>query len=230
MTNDLEPAKRLLDSVDYKTLNVLGVMRNVNRGLQKLHTTLGGFGLFDLPIEQLIRRVNMLFQHYNALTNLSRKLDASLAYLQLQLGIPYNPFTLDYNKWGDLAPLSWTKMLWKSLNKFDIMLDMAYSPIPFPRERDQVIMEMIFSHDLTFNVVKSFKRCRGALEAIFLSDITTADGRYLKHFIFDPGRKTSWSHYKFPLEQPARENWGHWMNFWHSFTMKGGKLKVPLGR
>ena len=101
-----------------------------------IHTTFRGFRLFDLPIEQLIRRVNMLFQHYNALTNLSRKLDASLAYLQLQLGIPYNPFTLDYNKWGDLAPLSWTKMLWKSLNKFDITLYMAYSPILFPRERD----------------------------------------------------------------------------------------------
>ncbi len=51
MTNDLEPAKRLLDSIDYKTLNVLGVMRNVTRGLWKLHTIFGGFGLFDLPTE-----------------------------------------------------------------------------------------------------------------------------------------------------------------------------------
>jgi hypothetical protein len=91
-------------------------------------------------------------------------------------------------------------------------------------------MEIIFSHNLTFNVVKSINRCRGALEAMFLSDITTADGRYLEHFIFDPGRKTSWSHYKFHLEQPAREDWGCWMNFWHSFTTTGGKLKVPPGR
>ncbi len=93
MMNDLKPAKRLLDSIDYKTLNVLGVKRNVTRGLRKLHTTFGGFGLFDLPTEQLISRVNMLFQHYHASTNLSRNLDASLAYLQLQLGTPYNQFT-----------------------------------------------------------------------------------------------------------------------------------------
>ncbi len=98
MPNDLEPAKRLLDRVGYKTLNVLGVMRNVTRGLQKLHKTFGGFMLFDLLAEQLISRVNMLFQHYHAFTNLSKMLDASLAYLQLQLGTPYNPFTLDYNK------------------------------------------------------------------------------------------------------------------------------------
>jgi hypothetical protein len=38
--------------------------------------------------------------------NLSRKLDASLRYLQLHLGTPCNPLTLDYNKWGHLAPLS----------------------------------------------------------------------------------------------------------------------------
>jgi hypothetical protein len=76
MMNDLDPAEGLLDSVDYKTLNVLGVMNNVTRGLWKLHTTFGGFRLFDLPTEQLISRVNMLFQHYHALTNLSRKLDA----------------------------------------------------------------------------------------------------------------------------------------------------------
>ncbi len=90
MTNDLELAKRLLDSIDYKTLNVLGVIRNVTRGLPKLHTTFGGFGLFDLPTEQLISRVHMLFQYYHALTNLSKKLNVSLAYLQLQLGTPYN--------------------------------------------------------------------------------------------------------------------------------------------
>ncbi len=51
MTNDLELAKNLQDSPNYKTLNVLGVMRNVTRGLRKLHTTFGGFGLFDLPME-----------------------------------------------------------------------------------------------------------------------------------------------------------------------------------
>ncbi len=121
-------------------------------------------------------------------------------------------------------------MLWKSLNKFDIRLYMAYPPIPFPRERDQVIVEIIFSHDLTFNMVKSLNRCRGAPETIFPSDITTADGRYLEHFICNPGGKTSRSHYKFPLEQPTREDWDHWMNFWHSFTMTGGRPKVPLGR
>jgi hypothetical protein len=112
MTNDIEEAESALQESDYKMLNILGVACTVTKGLRKLHTTFGGFGLFSLPTEQLICRINMLLQHYHMSTSLSWKLDASLRYLQLQLGMPHNPLTLDYDKWGHLAPVSWVKMLW----------------------------------------------------------------------------------------------------------------------
>jgi hypothetical protein len=98
MTNNIAPAKTLLDKVDYKTLNVLGILRNVTKGLRKIHTTFSGFGLFNLPTEQPISSVNMFFQHYHVSTNLSKKLDALLGYLQLQIGTPNNPFLQDYAK------------------------------------------------------------------------------------------------------------------------------------
>jgi hypothetical protein len=88
-------------------------------------------------------------QHYHASTNLGRKLDASLRYLQLQLGTPHNPFTLDYAKWGHLAPLSWVKMLWRSLYHFDIHLYVAFQTIPLPQERHQVIMEIFQAQSLS---------------------------------------------------------------------------------
>jgi hypothetical protein len=78
MTNNLESAGELLHTKDYKILNVLGILRNVTKGLRRIYTTFGGFGLFGLPTEQLISRVNMLMQHYHASKNLRRKLDASL--------------------------------------------------------------------------------------------------------------------------------------------------------
>jgi hypothetical protein len=74
MTNNITSAEKLLDEVDYKTLNVLGILHNVTKGLQRIHTTFGRFGLFDLPREQLINRVNMFFQHYHVSTNLRKKL------------------------------------------------------------------------------------------------------------------------------------------------------------
>jgi hypothetical protein len=51
MTNDIDPAAKLLDNVDYKKLNVLGILHNVTKGLRKIHTTFGSFGLFDLATE-----------------------------------------------------------------------------------------------------------------------------------------------------------------------------------
>jgi hypothetical protein len=180
-------------------------------------------------VEQLISRVNMLMQHYHTSSNLSRKLDASLGYLQFQLGTPGNPLELDFNVWGYLAPLSWVKMLWKSLYHFNIHLQMAYPIIAIPRERDQVVMERFFSESLDAPTIRSLCRCRVALEVLFLSNITTSDGRYLEEFVFTLGGRERASRFKFPREHPARADWNLWFNFWHSFTTTGGKLKVPLG-
>jgi hypothetical protein len=100
MTNDIEEAASVNTEINYKMLNILGVACTVTKGFRTLHTTFRGFSLLSVPTEQLICRINMLLQHYHTSTNLSRKLDASLRYLQLQLGMPHNPITLDYDKWG----------------------------------------------------------------------------------------------------------------------------------
>jgi hypothetical protein len=155
MTNDLKVAGSLLHDEEYRILNVSGMIRSIIKCLRHLHTTFGGFCLFNLPVEQLICRVNMLMQHYHTSTNLSRKLDASLRHLQLQLGMSHNLLLLDYAAWGHLAPLSWVKMFWQTLHHFDIHLHMVYPNIAFPRERDQVIMEIFFSADLSPNPIQS---------------------------------------------------------------------------
>jgi hypothetical protein len=213
MTNDMEVADKLLNETNYKTLNILGIFCNISTKLQKLHTTFGGFGLFSLPTEQLISQVNMLFQHYYVSTNLSRKLDASLWYLQLQLGTPRNLLMLDFTKWGHLTPLSWVKMLWKSLHHFNIQLYMFFPTIPNPREQNQVIMDVFFSQDLGPDNIKSLNRCRGAMKAIFLLDLSTVDSKNLEHFVLDPGLATAGSRYIFPREKPTRDDWDNWVNF-----------------
>jgi hypothetical protein len=162
--------------------------------------------------------------------NLGKKLDATLRYLQLQLGMPHNPFTLDYKRWSQLAPLLWVKMLWRSLHHFNIHLHMSFPTLPSPRERDQVIMEIFLAKDLSPTTTSSLSRCRGFCEAFFLSDITTADGRYLEQFVFKPEKITSRSKYTFPREKPSRKDWDLWFDFWHNLTTTGGKLNVPLGK
>jgi hypothetical protein len=59
MTNNLEATETIFDKADYETMPIIGVAHTVKRELRKLHTTFGGFGLFHLPTEQLICRINM---------------------------------------------------------------------------------------------------------------------------------------------------------------------------
>jgi hypothetical protein len=75
---------------------------------------------------------------------------------------------------------------------------MAYPDIAFPWERDQVIMENFLSADLSPDTLGSLGRCRSTLKTIFLLDLTTADGKYLKDFVFTPGGREKASTFKFP--------------------------------
>jgi hypothetical protein len=54
-------------------------------------------------------------------------------------------------------------------------------------------MEIILSQNLDFTNITRINRCHIYLQAIFLLDIIMVDGKYLKHFIFDPGGVTTWS-------------------------------------
>jgi hypothetical protein len=145
------------------------------------------------------------------------------------LGTPYNLLLLSYAAWGHLAPLSWVKILWRKLHHFNIHLHMAYPNIAFPQERDQVIMEIFLSADLSPDSIQSLGQCRVVLDTIFLLDLTTTDGKYLKDFVFAPGSRDKASMFKFPHERPTQSNWNAWFNFWHNFTTTRDTLKVPLG-
>jgi hypothetical protein len=90
---------------------------------------------------------------------------------------------------------------------------MAFPTIPLPQERDQVIMEIFQAESLSPETINGLGRCREALKAIFLSDITTADGQYLKNFVFDPGGTKTKSKFKFPCKNPTTNDWNSWFNF-----------------
>jgi hypothetical protein len=88
----------------------------------------------------------------------------------------------------------------KFLHHFDITLFMSSPTIKPPRERDQVIMDIILSQNLDFTDITRINRCRIYLQALFLLDIMMADRKYLEHFVFDPGEVTTQSQYTFPRE------------------------------
>ena len=120
-------------------------------------------------------------------------------------------------------------MLWQSLDRFKIELHMKYPTIPPPRERDQVIMELVLERVYSTAEIQSINQCQRMLQCIFLSDVVTADGRYLESYVFDPGPFRSRSKYRFPRECPSQQDWEKWFQFWHSYALTGDKLEISLG-
>ena len=90
---------------------------------------------------------------------------------------------------------------------------MEYKEIPYPRERDKVVMDVIVAEDLTKADICCLNRCRGFLGVIFLSDMATADWKYLKQFMFDPQENSTKSKYEFPREEPTKTDWTRWTKF-----------------
>ena len=76
----------------------------------------------------------------------------------------------------------------------------------------------------------NINRCRGYLGVMFLSDMSTADGKYLEQFTFDPKENSTRSSYTFPREEPTTADCKRWCSFWANFTTTGRRLTADLGK
>ena len=180
--------------------------------------------------EQLICHLNLLLQHYHTSSMVSHKLDASLKYLQLQLGTNRCPFNLDYDTWSPLPPLSWVKMYWRTIQMGQIDLFLDYKIIPLPREQDVLLMDIFSDASIPSHQLECLNRVRGFLHVLFLLDITRANGKNLEWFASEPSyTPINPSTYSFPREEPTNADWEIWREFWKQFKETGKKLPTPLG-
>ncbi len=95
-------------------------------------------------------------QHYHTSTIVSRKLDASLRYLQLQIRTNCNPLLLSYDEWSFLVTLSWVKMLWHTEEMMQVEIQMKYNDIPLPRQQDCLLIDIFDSANPLEEAMVSF--------------------------------------------------------------------------
>ena len=218
----------LLDRLDYEALPLLGVTRSIKKEWRNLPRAVGGIGLRNVAIEQLIGWVNMLLQHYGTTTTLSRKCGASLEALQLEIGCLGNPLEENFKERGILATPCWLAAIWERLEQYKVPLYLRYNNLKPPRQQDKTLVEIFLAENYTGMDLRRLNRCRLALKAIFLSDITTACGRRLEDFVLH-SRVGRDSNFKFPREFPTKTDWKLWDEFWTSWCLPNGTLAVTLG-
>ena len=230
LTNNLRAAEQCLQSLEFRILPQLGVNRHIKIGWRRLHQTFGGVGLIDLPIEQFICRTNIFLQHYGTPSSLGHKLSTSIHWLQLQLGCLVSPFSLPYSKWSHLAPISWTKCFWESLQYYQVDLRMRFTTLPVQRKGDVAIMEFLLPHMTMPATMASVNRCRCYLNMILLSDITTLDGEAINSDMVWGCKHPLQSKMRFPPEHPTARDWVTWVDVWTRTTGDGLSLSQPLGK
>ena len=95
---------------------------------------------------------------------------------------------------------------------------MKYKEIIYPSEKDKNAMDIKIAAGMTKAEVPSLNRCRGFLGVIFLSDMSTADGKYFEQFVFDLQENNTKSKSEFPREKPTKTDWARWTKFWLNYT------------
>ena len=112
---------------------------------------------------------------------------------------------------------------------FQMCLD--HPVLPAPRIND-CILSSLYVQDSDYSLQEriSLNRCRNAKELLWLSDGTTADGRYLEDRLYNLGDvEADVSNYTFPKEKPSRSDWAVWKRFLDGLVGKDGVLLQPLG-
>jgi hypothetical protein len=89
----------------------LGVNPHVKWEWRRLPREFGWIGLYDLGVEQFIIWIETLLQHYGAGFMTSKKLEASLEAMQLEIGCEGNLLNEDYGKLGRLGTVFVQKKL-----------------------------------------------------------------------------------------------------------------------
>ncbi len=165
----------------------------------------------DQALQPASRAVHLLVgndpTYYQAGRTVSSKLRATLEALQLELGCRGNPMNKNFSQQGGLATDAWITSVWERVwsHNFSIYLD--YPVQPFPRDQDGEIVELLLDGGQRSKALKGLNRCRLVHKAIYLSCISTVEGTHIDpRFLQPPTGKERLSFFKFPQEQPTKED------------------------
>ena len=116
-------------------------------------------------------------------------------------------------------------------------MEINYKTLEMPREKDECIMERLVREGFRGAELVSINRARKQQEALFMSDIATADGRkidktYLRDWkdSFEGQLGKHRSRYKFGLELPLKQDWVNWESALKSITLGYCGFPIALGK
>jgi hypothetical protein len=118
--------EEILCKLEFEMLSYLGVNQHIKTEWRRLPREFRGVGLYNLSIEQFISWMEVLLQHYGTGFTTSKKLQASLKAMRLEIGCSGNPLNKDYSTLGPLAMEGWVKAVWERASHYGYNISLKY--------------------------------------------------------------------------------------------------------
>jgi hypothetical protein len=185
-------------------LSASGVVKSMPRAVVWGPERYQGLGIRHLYTTQGVEHLLAILRHATRATLTGQLLRTSMDELQLELGLQHSLFSYSYSDYGAIATKSWMTSTWQFLSESNITLIDPFSKPSLASSADCFLMERFSDHGYKGAELRHLNDCRMHLHALRLSDICTADGRYLTNNAMevqlDPHRSTpfSWPHTRRP--------------------------------
>jgi len=206
-----------LDSITSQmSCHALGLNRTFPRAVLHGSTLLGGIGILSSSQRNSKDRVNYFLYNIRQKSTNCYKLEISIIYTQLEIGLFDQFFDTSFQTYSHLASPSFCVQIWGELEDLGLSLrpssNSTWTPEPLCSS-DQPIMRLackLFSKKGSAKI----NRCRMFLKIISISDLRTSSGQihpayFTGHLPLGRVSTITWP----SLPRPPKSYWGIWNYF-----------------
>ncbi len=183
--------------------NALGLNEHFPRAIIYGPTQYGGMAIPTSLSKTSTTRLNYFLYHIRETSNVGTKLEASIIYLQLEIGLFTSLFSSSFSTYGFLATKTLVKQIWSETEPYGLQLrhHEAQSWLPNPQGKDDRPLMSIACIHYNKREVSRINRYRLYLRVISVYDVLTYDGKQV-HPELARGRQVA-----------SRTSTIHWVDF-----------------
>jgi hypothetical protein len=205
--------------------------RNTSHAIVFGEPRFGGLGLPDLYTDQGYGQLKLLVGHLKLKDEIGDLILIAISHVQIHVGSGSPFFALPYPHYSRWIDSNWLTSVWKHTHQINLTVDVERHWTPsLVRQHDNFLMEIFQSHNFSPIQLRHLNNCRIFLQVLTLSDITSADGKYILPTALKGERtqeQTSTLHWP-RQDSPTELSWDLW-RLALSHISTHSKLLRPLG-
>lgn len=174
-----EECRYIMAPITKKGLPLAGVVSTIPHVFKVGPISFGGIGIVDPYIHMGTSQIATFHSNIWQQTPTGRLLEIAIDDLALELGLPI-PWTTEHLVKGMkyASTTSWIRHMVRFSLDNDIQIDFGMKGMLLPNQRyDRMIMDIAVNQYDQGSTLQSINKIRMALNVVWLSDISTADGR-----------------------------------------------------